>query len=355
MSVHKRPYKTWQVRYRDANDVQRATTFDTKAQAVQFDAEMKLRRRHPRLAAQERAERMTLKQYVEGPWRTHSATFTKPTRDKYRWALEKHLADLAHEKLVAIDVERVSDVQVKMLDAGATASTVREVLAKLAAIFEVAISQGYLAPGANPVKAIRKPPAKPRDEPNILAPAALEEHIAKLSGRDRVIAILGGRGGLSPKEVRLVRWADFDGERITVGASRTKNSRARTRKVLLDQLSRQQLKEWRLAAGRPADSEPIIGEVTHDEFRRWHRHLPNGMRLTDLRHSHASALHHTKMSQPAILGRLGHGFQAHWRHYAHIIDSIDETQRYDDLEALYAAARPAHTTAHISRTPGAKR
>ena len=38
MSVHKRPYKTWQVRYRDANGAQRADTFDTKKQAVEFDA-----------------------------------------------------------------------------------------------------------------------------------------------------------------------------------------------------------------------------------------------------------------------------------------------------------------------------
>jgi integrase len=354
MSVHKRKYGTWQVRYRDANGVQRADSFDTKRLAVEFDAEQKLRRRHPQMAAQERAQKMTLKQYVEGPWRQHSATFEQPTRDKYRWALECHLADLAGEKLVAIDVERLSDVQVIMLEGGATPTTVREVLAKLAAIFEVAISQGYLPPGANPVKAVRKPPAKPRDEPNILAPAALEEKIASLSGRDRAIAILGGRGGLSPKEIKLVRWADFDGEQITVGASRTKSSRARTRMVTLDQLSRQQLKEWRLAAGRPPVGEPIIGSITHDEFRRWHlRHLPAGVRLTDLRHSHASALHHTKMSQPAILRRLGHGFQAHWRHYAHVIDSIPESERYDDLEALYAAARPA-PTAHITRTPGVK-
>ena len=52
------------------------------------------------------------------------------------------------------------------------------------------------------------------------------------------------------------------------------------------------------------------------------RRLPEGVRLYDLRHSHASALHYVGFTVPESCRRLGHAQQTHVQHYAHVIDAI---------------------------------
>lgn len=350
MSVNQRPNGMWQTRWKIGKK-HRSQDFATYEAACQWDRKMKDRKGlGPQLAAQLDRQNMTWGEYTGegGPWSDHAVTFTKPTRDKYRWALDKWLVDLNDEPMLAIDTALMRRTAAKILAKSESGKTVREVLTKASAIFETAIPD-YVE--RNPVKSVRRPPVEDRED-NFAEPAELEALIDRLSGRDRVIAILGGRGGLSPKEIQLLQVRDFDGERLTIHKSRTKTSRARTRYVELDRLSRQQLKEWLLQSGyRGADK--MIGEPTPDEWRKWHRRrLPHGMRLTDLRHSHASALHHTLMTDTAIYDRLGHGFQAHHKHYAHVIRSIRPEERYADLEALYAAARAPRAAQHM-RNSGA--
>ena len=50
------------------------------------------------------------------------------------------------------------------------------------------------------------------------------------------------------------------------------------------------------------------------------RHLPKGVRLYGLRHSHASACHYAGFTLPEAGRRLGHSQQTHILHYAHVID-----------------------------------
>ena len=64
----------------------------------------------------------------------------EPTRDKYAWALEKHLAELVDEPLLALDVARSPRTSGLMLERGCTPSTVREVLARLSGILQLAPS-----------------------------------------------------------------------------------------------------------------------------------------------------------------------------------------------------------------------
>ena len=367
MSVQKRTQKgktTWVVRYR-AGGRQLSRSFDLKRQADKFEADKKLRGRHPRFAAEFESERITLKQYIDGPFQARAATRSQARRDKYRWALEKHLADLAHEPLVAIDALRVGEIQAKMLNRGdpATPTTVREVLAVLHTVMATAIGQGILPPG-NPVGAVPKVPAEPAEEVQALAPAELEELIDLAAGRERAIVILGGRVGLRPGELRLVPWTAIDGDTLTLSRTIAKRTASRTRVIYLDPYTVSGLKEWRLQAGRPDPDTPIIGEMTANALKLWGtrwlrprvKQITSG-RITDatvktLRHSHASALHHTLYTEPAILRRMGHGVVVHHRTYAHIMDGVKPTARYEDLDALYAAARTA-ARAHTERTSAA--
>ena len=108
---------------------------------------------------------MTLADYVARPWRAHAATLAQPTRAKYAWALEKHLAELVDEPLIAIDAPMVAAHQRLLLDRGATPSTVREVIAKLSGILQIATEHGHIP--ANPARAVRNVPAEhgERDRP----------------------------------------------------------------------------------------------------------------------------------------------------------------------------------------------
>jgi hypothetical protein len=133
---------------------QRNRSFARKSDAITFDADMKGRRAlGPVLAAELERESMTLDDYVRGPWRAHAATLAQPTRDKYAWALEKHLRELVDEPLLAIDAPMVASHQQRLLAGGATPTTVREVIGKLSGILQIATEHCYVP--ANAARAVR--------------------------------------------------------------------------------------------------------------------------------------------------------------------------------------------------------
>ncbi len=337
MSVHKEGRK-WRVKWKVAGRQHSRGGFEKKADAITFDATVK-RRRHlgPQLAAELERESMTLLDYVKGPWRAHAATLALPTRDKYAWALEKHLRELVDEPLLALDVARLAEHQRLMLDRGCTPTTVREVFGRLSGILQLASEHGYIA--GNSARALRKVSAEAREEVRALAPVELERLIASSTGRDRAIMLLAGHLGLRPIEVRMARWGSLDGGTFTVGRKRTKRTAARTRVIDVPDLTAHELKRWRMESGRPGGDEPIIGEMSPNAMKLWgRRQLPDGLRLYDLRHSHASALHYCGFTVPEAAERMGHGPALHVETYAHVIKQIKGT-RYDDLDALIGAAR----------------
>jgi integrase len=336
MSVH--PDRTaWRVRYRDASGKQRSRTFARRSDAKTFDREMTRRLQlGPALAAELDRQTMTLGDYVAGPWRAHAATLSQPTRDKYAWALQKHLGELVDEPLIRLDAPAVAAHQRRLLDRGATASTVREVMAKLSGILQIATEHGHIP--ANAVRAVRNVPADHGDEIRPLAPVELEALIESLRGRDRAIALLGRHLGLRPLEIRQVRWDAFDGATLTIGRAQTKATARRSRVIAVPRVTARELRAWQLESGGRG-SDPIVGKMTQNALKLWARRtLPKGVRLYDLRHSHASACHYAGLTLPEAARRLGHSHQTHILHYAHVIDAISG-QRYDGLDALIDAAR----------------
>lgn len=347
MSVHKRG-TSWQVKYR-SDGRQRARTFDRKADAVTFDREVRRRLQlGPALVRDLDRSTLTLDGFVRGGFRTHAATLAQPTRAKYAWALEKHLAELLDVPLTGLDVPRLAAHQRDMLDRGATPSTVREVLTRLSGILQIAVEHGHIP--ANSARAMRKVPAESAEEVRPLSPVQLEVLIANLTGRDRAVALLGGHLGLRPLEIRTAPWSAFDGGTFTVGRSRTKATAKRTRTITVPDITARELKAWRMAAGRPGDDEPIIGVMTANAMkcfgrgplRRAAKAATGGrddVTLYTLRHSHASALHYAGFTVPEAARRLGHGAGLHIDTYAHVIDSLSGA-RHAGLDELIAASRP---------------
>jgi integrase len=359
MSVH-RDRDSWRVRYRDAGKM-RSRSFQRKGDADRFDLEMTRRLQlGPVLARELDRSALTLDGFVQAAWRDHAATLEKPTRAKYAWALDGYLTELADEPLVALGVPRLITHQRLLLDGGrvdtkgrrhpegASPNTVRDVLTRLSGILQMAVELGEIP--ANPVRAMRKVPAAPREDARPLAPIELERLLADFEGRDRAIALLGGHLGLRPLEIRSAPWLAMEGSTFTVGRTRTKRSAARTRTIALPDATARELKAWRLESGRPGDGEPIVGPMTQNALRLWgaKRLRPavataTGGRIEDatvytLRHTHASALHYAGFTPPEAAERMGHGLPLHWLTYAHVIRAISG-KRYDGLDALIAAAR----------------
>lgn len=334
MSVHP-DRKSWRVRYRDGNGRQRSRTFDRKGDAQTFDREMARRSQlGPVLAAELDRHTMTLAEYVTGPWRSHAATLSVPTQDKYKWALELHLSDLVDEPILTIDAPMIAAHQRRMLDKGCTASTVREVIAKLSGILQIATEHGHIP--ANPARAVRNVPAEHGDEITPLTPVELERLIAGLDPRGRAITLLAGHLGLRPLEVRQVPWSAFDGENLTIGRAHTKASARRARVIAVPRVTARELRAWQLESGGRG-SDPIIGPMTQNALKCWTRRaLP--VTLYTLRHSHASACHYASFTLPEAARRLGHSQQTHILHYAHVIDGMS-SKRYAGLDDLIESAR----------------
>lgn len=348
MSVHRTPTGTWRVKYRVAGK-QRSRNFTRKGDAVQFDAEVTRRRQlGPALMAQMDRSSATLGEYIAGSWRSHAATLAPPTRANYAWALERHLTELVDEPLVVIDAPMIAAQQRLLLDRGASPSTVREVMARLSGILQIATEHGHVP--ANAARAVRNLPAEHGAELDPLTPIELERLLAMFSGRDRVIAQLGGHFGLRPQEIRKVPWTALGDGALTIGRAQTKASARRSRVITGPAVAVRELRAWRLeSGGRGGDL--IVGDMSPNAMRLWNRRrlrpaaeaVTEG-RVTDataymLRHSHASACHYvSQFTVPEICRRLGHTQQTHFLHYAHVIEALSG-ERYSDLDAMIASAR----------------
>jgi integrase len=275
MSIHRERGK-WRVKYRLAGK-QRSRTFDRKSDARTFEAELTRRRQlGPLLVAELDRELMTLDDHIRGPWRAHAATLAKPTRLKYAWALEKHLSELLDQPLITIDAPTIAAHQRRLIERGATPSTVREVMAKLSGILQIATEQGHIP--ANPVRAVRSVPADPGEEIDPLTPIELERLLAELRGRDRAIAQLGAHFGLRPLEIRQVRWTQLGDGGLTIGRAQTKASARRARVITGPAIGVRELRAWQLESGGRG-SDPIVGDMTANALRLWgHKRLRPAVR-----------------------------------------------------------------------------
>lgn len=357
MSIIKKPSGRYAVRYREGGR-QREQTFDRKGDAERWETDLKRRRQLGTALATEVLDRpsaMTLDQFITGPWRTHALTnLDTGSRAKYGWALEKHCAELLDQPLAALSVPVLAEHQRRMLDRGASANTIREVFMYLASVLQVAVEAGHIQ--GNPARGIRKARKHVRAEKQALTPRELEALLAGMTGRDKTIAILGGRLGLRPAEIVLARWdMVVDGE-LHIGAQDTKRNAAKFRAIKLDCYTAQELRVWQVESGGRG-SDPIVGEMTPNALKLWgtKRLRPRALVATGgrianvstntLRHSHASALHYAGFTVPEAAGRMGHTQQTHILHYAHIL-AMGRSERYEGLDALYGAARQSTHSQH---------
>jgi len=354
MSVH--PHGDgWQVKWRDLDGKQRGRTYALKGDADHADSEIKRAKRlgprlYRELVESLDVEAMTLRRFVADEFKAHlsAANRSRKTREQYEWALQRHLAELAGEALQSLDVPRLIRHQQFLLDNGRSVHTARTAMTLLGGILQVAVAHGRLQ--GNPVRAMTKATADAKPEIDPLSPVQLEAVLAAMTGRDRIVCLLGGRLGLRPREIRLVQFDGFDGDRLRVARDQTKRTAqtAGARTIRVDAHTAHDLKLWRLQSGARG-GDPIVGPLSEQALKMWWQRTGKriareatgrDVTLYTLRHSHASALHYIDgMTVPAAARRMGHGPALHLTHYAHVVDALEGKAKYADLDAVVAGAQ----------------
>jgi integrase len=346
MSVHKTT-TGWVVRWRDgARNRQR--TFDRRADAQTWDGEVRRRRQLGTLAQLDTGT-TTLNDYVTGTWTPiYAVLLASRTREVYAQSYDRHIAPtLGNLPLRSITPAVISRWQARELGHGHNALV--KARAVLSSILQTAIEGELLA--ANPVRVVRAPRTPLRDEVRPLAPASVEALRAKLSHRDAVLVTLMAYAGLRPGEARTLRWGHVQDRTLVIGAAKT--GRRRTVR-LLEPLARD-LREWRMACGRPGDDQPVIprpsdgGVMSAKSFNEWRGDVfvpaledagLDRARPYDLRHSFASLLLHEGRSVIYVARQLGHDARYTLGPYGHVIDELDGQPNITAEDAIRAARTP---------------
>jgi integrase len=358
MSMHK-TNRGYVVRWRDGTR-NRQRTFDRRADAQRWDAEVRHRRQLGSLASLD-AGTGTLDAYVTGTWAPTYAPLLAPrTREVYGHTYDRLIAPtLGGLPLARITPGVVSRWQASQLAHGHDALVKARTV--LGSILQTAIEGELLT--ANPLRAVRAPRRPLRPEVRPLAPAAVEALRGQLGHRDAVLVSLLGYAGLRPGEARTLRWGHVHERTLVIGAAKT---RSRRTVRLLDPLAHD-LREWRMACGRPADDVPVVprpsddGVLSAKSFNVWRGEtfVPalkaaglDRARPYDLRHSFASLLLHEGRSVIYVARQLGHNARYTLGTYGHVIDELDDRPQLPADDAI-REARVA--TGVWSRHPGSHR
>jgi integrase len=360
-----------------------------------WDSEIRRRRQLGALAlSQLTRQTSTLGEWIQQRWvPEHAATLEQSTRDRYDSAYRQHIEPwLDHVPLAELTVGRLRMWQATLLEAGVSASTIHKARTLLSSVLRHA-AEAEAIPG-NPLAYVRAPRAARRDRVVPMAPSTVEairrellaprpRQIAgsrsaqrprrayELPGRapydrrrDALIVSLLAYAGLRPGELHALRWRDVRQHTLLVeratapdgSIKATKTRRARTVR-LLPQLAAE-LREWRLASGRPRGDTLIIpnrgGRAwTNIDRNNWRKRVwaPACRRAGldpapipyHLRHSFASLLLAERRQPLYVAQQLGHAPAVLLNTYAHLLPELAQAERIEpELEIAKARAESAY-------------
>ena len=397
MSVRKREWtdkagkhrRAYQVRYWDAAGKQRAQTFDRKADAEAYDAQVTRLRRLGTLAQLD-AGTETLAEYMASVWLpTYGPGLAEQTRRDYArlWALYID-EPLGMVPLRNLTPELLARWQSDHLAAGAGPERVRKAHALLSNVLQRATEAERIQ--RNPAKLVRKPKTTARAKPRPLAPATVEAVRAALLDpapttvaaatagqrqrrayllpaargaherhRDATLVSVLAYAGLRPGEALALRWSDIGDTAISVSRAMalgkiksTKTGTSRSVRLLAPLAA--DLRRWRMASGRPTGSALVFpsgtgGLWTESDWRNWtRRNLKPAFAIAgvdarpyDLRHSFASLLLHEGRNVIYVARQLGHNATLTLTTYGHVIDELEDAPQQPAVDAIEAARTAA--------------
>jgi integrase len=349
------------VYWRDATGKQRSKSFRRRRDADRYDVQVKTAKQTGTLTAIDRG-RETLDEYVETTWAPiYLATLEPKTQALYVLLYDNHISPwLGGYPLRELTPEVIGRWQSERLAVGAPVESIRKALTLLGGILQRALEAGRIT--SNPQRLVRKAAPAPTDEVRPLAPASVETIRAQLPARDAMVVSILAYAGLRPQELRASPWVRVGDRTLTVSPMKTRRHNPQPRSVRLLAPLAQDLREWRLASGRPDDTAPVIpahagGWWTEVGYEQWINHVWGPalnragipyQRPYDLRHSFASLLFHEGRSVVYVARQLGHSVAVCMKTYAHVIEELDDAPRISAEDAI-AEAR-ANATKLIRNT-----
>jgi integrase len=362
MSVRKVPKAKgggYEVRFRQG-ERHRSRTFRRRQDAVDFDLEVKRRRRLGTLADLDAGLEL-LSEFAEEWWRRSASRRLRPlTLRRYEELWDRHilprLGDLQLRELRPGVVEQFAS---DLARAGVGAPTRRKALYVLQSVLAYAVRLERIP--QNPVQVVEKPRLSPRVA-RPLPPAAIEALREYLGLPSSLLVAVMAYAGLRPGEALALRWRAVRERTLAVeGAivlgreAETKTRRRRTVRLLGP--LRQDLAEHRLAAGRPADRELVFPRAdgtpwTDSDYRNWRGRVfaPaakaigwEGARPYDLRHSFVSLLIQEGRSVAYVADQAGHSVAESARTYTHVFEEFRDAPPASAEELIRRAREQRRT------------
>jgi integrase len=388
-------YWTFRVRWIDPATGDRVSEeFDRQGDAKDFRAALRLARRGGVLADLS-AGRETVAEYAEHWWRDYARhNLARATLKAYSSLWNRHaLPRLGHLELRAVTPGVVARFRSDLEDAGVGAPAIRKTMSMLQAMFRRAVEEDRVK--TNPVAQVRKPPMRRTRAVRPLPPVIVEAlrnavmpPEPAIAATDALLLSLLAYAGLRPEEALALEWRHVRNGTLLIEQKNVDGVIEAGQKVLgypprtidLFNALRSDLKEYRLAAGRPIDDALIFtrddGEPWRDhDYRNWRRRTfqpaavtagiatlertttrvvidgqarrrvhasYSGPRPYDLRHSFASLLiHEGRLSIVEISQQMGHSAETLLRTYAHVISELRDQPKIpaDDQIAQARGAR----------------
>ena len=169
--------------------------------------------------------------------------------------------------------------------------------------------------------------------------------------RDAVFVSLLAYAGLRPQEARALRWRHVGERTLTVHAPKTRRHTTQPRSVRLLAPLAHDLREWRMASGRPDPnafvsmplttaasgprSDTSNGSSGRGPTRSPAPGSPTNGRIS--RHSFASLLLHEGRSVIYVARQLGHGAGLTMHRYGHVVEELDDAPRITADDAITQA------------------
>jgi integrase len=290
-----------------------------------------------------------------GEIRNRSGHPYKPaTLRGYRQALEDRVLPLiGSRKLSAVTTLDLQELVDRWMGEGQQASTIRNAIKPLQAIFRRARSRGGLP--LNPTHDLELPASRP-NEVEIVSPEVAAALLAALPVEDRALWGTALYAGLRYGELRALRWSAVDTAtgmiRVVESwdpkegriAPKTPTSR---RATPMPGLLRDLMLEHRLRRGEPPDDALVFGEEDQpfhaaSLYRRADRAweaagLTDRLRLHQARHTYASFMIAAEVNPKALSAFMGHSsIKVTFDLYGHLMPGT-ATEAAGLLDAYLAA------------------
>jgi integrase len=339
VSIHKNQSNRWDVRWREGRK-NRSRTFDRKRDAELFSREARRTRQMGGIVPS-RTGNQTLEEFALHWWLGKRDELAPKTRHEYEAMLARHIVPyLGHLQLIDLRPLLLDEWQRDRLCSGAGPESIAKSSRLLAQILDRAVALELI--GSNPARTLSRP-RRQRRELVVADPHQVEAIRGWFLHRGRqgdaalvsVLAYVGTR----PMEALALRWPDIEQKRISVtkalsdGEVRTTKT-GRARSVEVTPTVAQELREWRIAIGRPQDlvwPRPRAGgHWRQADWNNWRRRWFDKAKLdtgaTDLvpyglRHSAASLFIAAGRPVTEVANQLGHSPEMSARTYQHLLET----------------------------------